>query len=382
MQVSHNAKGHPMADGMNLGLSAGQQAIKDQFHLIAREDLLNRSAEVEREGLDLKLLTQLLDGAGIAPATLLEQGAGDPHTLLVAVEELAYGDAGIGWAAVPAFQIATILGTCGTAGQRRAARDVFGNDAAATASVLLYEDFGRQPSELETRITRTPEGWTAAGHKSSVAYPHGADISLLVGREGDELAGFCFTGPRPGLTADRDDREAGKIAITAVPSGPVSIEGLTVTADERLAAGPELHRAVGQARLLLAAALIGVSRASLEFCAAYAVHRTTWGKPLAQYQGVSFPLIEHATELEEVRLLVWDVAARLAKHGAVADIERQVSRAVNRASSLGLRATRDGVQLIGVRGITRDLPAERWYRAAAVLGAIDFDVLETPFGLS
>ena len=155
-----------------------------------------------------------------------------------------------------------------------------------------------------------------------------------------------------------------------------------MTADERLAAGPELHRAVGQARLLLAAALIGVSRASLEFCAAYAVHRTTWGKPLAQYQGVSFPLIEHATELEEVRLLVWDVAARLAKHGAVADIERQVSRAVNRASSLGLRATRDGVQLIGVRGITRDLPAERWYRAAAVLGAIDFDVLETPFGLS
>ena len=63
-------------------------------------------------------------------------------------------------------------------------------------------------------------------------------------------------------------------------------------------------------------------------------------------------------------------------------IERQVTRAVNRASSLGLRATRDGVQLIGVRGITRDLPAERWYRAAAVLGAIDFDVLETPFGLS
>lgn len=90
-----------------------------------------------------------------------------------------------------------------------------------------------------------------------MAHPRGADISLLVGRDGDELAGFCFAVWRLGMTADRDDREAGKIAITAVPSGPVSIEGLTVTADERLIGGTELHRAVGQARLLLAAALIG-----------------------------------------------------------------------------------------------------------------------------
>jgi alkylation response protein AidB-like acyl-CoA dehydrogenase len=82
---------------------------------------------------------------GIAPLTLLGQGAGagDPHTLLVAVEELAYGDGGIAWAAVPAFQIATILSACGTEAQRQAARRVFADDEAATASVLLYEDFGR-----------------------------------------------------------------------------------------------------------------------------------------------------------------------------------------------------------------------------------------------
>jgi hypothetical protein len=40
------------------------------------------------------------------------------------------------------------------------------------------------------------------------------------------------------------------------------------------------------------------------------------------------------------------------------------------------------VQLIGVRGITRDLPSERWYRDTAALAAIDFDVLATPYGLN
>lgn len=371
-----------MASGFNLGLVPEQQAMRDQLHAIARNDIRARAAEAERDGLDLKVLMHHLETVGIAPATLIEGRVGDPHTLLAAVEELAYGDAGIAWAAVPALQVVTILSYCGTEAQRRTIGDVFSRNEAATASVLLYEDFGRQPSEFETRVNSHGHQWLVTGHKSSVAHPADADVSLLVARDGDELAAFSFVGDRAGLSADRNDREAGKIGVNTVPSGPVTIDELILAADERLIGGLGLHRAVGQARLMLAAALIGLSRASLEFCSAYAVQRTTWGTPLAQHQGVSFPLVELATELEEVRLLVWDVAASLTGVGDVREIERRVSRAVNRASSLGLRATRDGVQLVGVRAITRDLPCERWYRHAAVLAAIDFDVLQTPFGLS
>ncbi|MGZ5397788.1 MAG: acyl-CoA dehydrogenase family protein [Mycobacterium sp.] len=371
-----------MTLGFNLGLSPDQRVIRDQLHAIARNDLRARAAQAERDGLDLKVLMHHLDTVGIAPATLLERGVDSHLTLLVAVEELAYGDAGIGWAAVPALQIATVLSGCGSEAQRQKVGEIFTRNEAATASVLLYEDFGRQPSQFETRVSSQEDGWLASGHKSSVAHPAGADVSVLVGRDGNELAAFSFVGARPGLTADRNDREIGKIGINSVPSGPVSIDQPTLAADERLSGGLGLHRAVGQARLLLAAALIGLSRASLEFCSAYAVQRTTWGTPLAQHEGVSFPLVELATELEEVRLLLWDAADSLARIADIADIERQVTRVVNRASSLGLRATRDGVQLVGVRAITRDLPCERWYRQAAVLGALDFDVLETPFGLS
>jgi alkylation response protein AidB-like acyl-CoA dehydrogenase len=139
---------------------------------------------------------------------------------------------------------------------------------------------------------------------------------------------------------------------------------------------------VGQSRLLLAACLIGVARASLEFASAYATQRTTWGRPIVEYQGVSFPLIEQTTELLEVRMLLWDVAGRLNRLDDIGVIEHSVARAINRASSLALRATRNGVQHVGVRGISRDLPCERWYREAAVLAAVDFDILQTPFGLN
>ena len=108
-----------MTLGFSLGLASAQCVVRDQLHAIARDEIRSRAAEAERDGVDLKMLMHHLDAAGIAPAALLERGVDHPHTLLAAVEELAYGDAGIAWAAVPALQIATVLSNCGTEAQRR-----------------------------------------------------------------------------------------------------------------------------------------------------------------------------------------------------------------------------------------------------------------------
>jgi alkylation response protein AidB-like acyl-CoA dehydrogenase len=370
-----------MTAGFNLELSAAQADMKDKLHLAAQQELRTNAARSETEGPDLNLLARLLTEAGVAPSAWVENGSNDPHTLLVAVEELAYGDAALAWAAVPALQTATVVGLCGTDAQRAAVSAAFAREGTRV-SVLLYEDFGRQPSEYETRVTTGGGQIVIDGRKSSVAHPGSADVSLVVGCQGADLSAFCFTSPTDAVTAEGSDHELGRIAFSALPSGPVRINGLTGGPAEQLGDGIALHRAVGQARLLLAACLIGVARASLEFASAYATKRTTWGQPIAEYQGVSFPLIEQTTELLEVRLLLWGVAERLQKIDTVEDIEQNVARVVNRASSLGLRATRNGVQLVGVRGISRDLPCERWYREAAALAAIDFDILQTPFGLN
>ena len=111
-----------MTLGFDLGFSPRQRMIRDQLHAVARNDLRARAAEAETEGLDLKVVMHHLDTAGIGPATLLEHGIDGYSTLLTAVEELGYGDAGIGWAAVPALQIAVVLNACGTEANARARR--------------------------------------------------------------------------------------------------------------------------------------------------------------------------------------------------------------------------------------------------------------------
>jgi alkylation response protein AidB-like acyl-CoA dehydrogenase len=370
-----------MTAGFDLGLTTRQQSMKDNLHAVARGYLRARAADAERDGVNLCELRDHVDRLGLAPNEIVVAPDTEPHTLLVALEELAYGDPAHAYALVPLLQVATIVAACGTAEQRRLVAEALAAPAA-TASVLLYEDFGRQPSELATSVHRDTHGWVAAGHKTSVANPADADVTLLVARDGDEPVAFVGTGPRQGLEVVREDRASGKIGLSGVPTGAVRLTAATFTDSERLSDGPTLDQAIGQARLLIAAVLVGTARATIEFCAGYAVHRTAFGKPLAEYQAVSMPLIDHHTEIDEVRLLIWDVAAQLGQLEDRSTIERKVGRAVSRAGSLGLRATRDGVQLIGVRAITRDLPSERWYRDAAALATIDFDILQIPFGLS
>jgi alkylation response protein AidB-like acyl-CoA dehydrogenase len=372
-----------MTMGFELRLTPAEEVVRERLHAIARSDFRARAAEAERDGVDLSSLTAQLEEVGLSPAQILAHGLPELHTLLVAVEEMAYGDPGIAWAAVTPLQVALLVGACGSETLRERVGVAFAENPSVMSSLLLHEDFGRAPSEFQTTVTASGEGWKANGRKTSAAHPGFADVTALVARDaGGALAGFVWTGARDGISAERDDRLVGKLALTAVPSGPVSIAELELSPDEQLSGGIELHRAVAGARLFTAAALVGTARASMEFCAGYALERTTWGKPIAEYQGVSFPIIEHSTEIEEVRLLLWDAAARLGGAGEIADTETLVGRALNRASGVALHSTRDGVQLIGVRGITRDLPCERWYRSAGVLAAVDFDPLLTPFGVN
>jgi cyclohexanecarboxyl-CoA dehydrogenase len=58
-------------------------------------------------------------------------------------------------------------------------------------------------------------------------------------------------------------------------------------------------------RAALALMCLGAARASMAEAAAYSLHRTAFGRPIAANQGVSFAIAEHATYLEAARWLCY-----------------------------------------------------------------------------
>jgi alkylation response protein AidB-like acyl-CoA dehydrogenase len=75
-------------------------------------------------------------------------------------------------------------------------------------------------------------------------------------------------------------------------------EGAVVPAANRLGAEGQGYRialsALGEGRISIAAACVGLARSALEQAAAYVQQRRAFGKPLAEQEGLRFMLAEMA----------------------------------------------------------------------------------------
>jgi acyl-CoA dehydrogenase len=98
----------------------------------------------------------------------------------------------------------------------------------------------------------------------------------------------------------------------------------------------------------------------LDYAINYAKEREVFGVKAAQKQAVAFMLAEMATEIEAVRLLVWE-AAWLMDTGRPA-ASKQAYLAWQGAADMTMMVTDRAVQALGGHGYIREHPVERWMR--------------------
>ncbi|PKN53842.1 MAG: acyl-CoA dehydrogenase, partial [Deltaproteobacteria bacterium HGW-Deltaproteobacteria-14] len=102
--------------------------------------------------------------------------------------------------------------------------------------------------------------------------------------------------------------------------------------------------------------------------ATYATTRTQFGRPIADFQAISFKLADIATEVDAARLVVHDAAGALA---ATPERGEQAAGALLLAVTAAARAADEALQIHGGYGYTRDFPVERLWRDARALSALE-----------
>jgi hypothetical protein len=364
----------------DLTISDEQGTLVELVHAFSERELRPAAREAEQARAVPARVATALHALGIAapiPEALGGQGDPDLVTYLMGAEELAWGDPGIAYAALGAGHAALLVARCGTAVQQQSLLPRFLGADAPEASVLLHEGFGRAPSELRTRAEPAAAGWRLSGEKAEALLPTRDGLCVIIALRTDTgaLAAFAAEGEPHGVVVTRDDRAIGRIGLCCAPTGAVCLDGVLLPREALLEGGSELAlvRALACVRLSLAAIAIGCARASLEFARRYATERIAFGRPIAAFQGVAFPLADQDMAVDAARLELWEVARAVEESGDIALIERLTANAIAHASDAALQATRDGVQTLGGHGFIADYPIERWYRCAAALASIDFD---------
>jgi alkylation response protein AidB-like acyl-CoA dehydrogenase len=119
-------------------------------------------------------------------------------------------------------------------------------------------------------------------------------------------------------------------------------------------------------RLFIAARCCGAALRLVDLTAAWAQKREAFGSPIAEYQGVSFPLADSLTELHAARLLTYHAAHAFDTLEDRSVVHGKVAMAKLYASEMAGRVVDRAVQALGGRGYMIENPAARFYRELRV----------------
>jgi butyryl-CoA dehydrogenase len=168
-----------------------------------------------------------------------------------------------------------------------------------------------------------------------------------------------------GMAGFRFGAHEKKMGIRSCPAAELVFEGCEVPAANRLGEDGEGYKialsALGEGRISIAAACVGLARAGLEAAARYLGERKAFGGPLADQQGLRFMLAEMARDVAAARALTREAAAAKDRGENLAELS---SLAKWIASDVAMRVTTDAVQLFGATGYSRDTGMERLMRDA------------------
>ena len=314
----------------------------------------------------------------------------DPNglTLPVAIEELFWGDAGIGMAIIGSALAAAGISASGTPEQvMEWVPQCYGTagDVKLGAFCVSEADAGSDVSSLRTRAVynEAKDQWTLNGTKAWITNGGIADVHVIVASVDPELRGkgqasFVVPPNTPGLSQGQKYLKHGiRASHTAevvlddviVPGscllgGKEKLDSKLDRARNKVSSGKQPAMATFEAtRPAVGAQALGVARAAYEYALEYAKERHAFGRPIIMNQAIAFKLANMATEIDASRLLIWR-AAWLAKNGTFKNGEGSMSKW--KASETAVRVTEDAIQILGGYGYTREYPVERWHRDAKI----------------
>src|SRR5215204_704821 len=341
--------------------------------------IVEEAARIGLYGVDF-LLNAIADPTGL--------------TLPVAVEELFWGDAGIGMAIMGSGLAAAGIAGNGTPEQViEWVPQCYGTaDKVQLGAFCVSEpDAGSDVSSLRTRAVydESTDEWVLNGTKAWITNGGIANVHVVVAAVDPDLKGrgqASFVIP-PGTKGLSQGQKYLKHGIRASHTAEVVLEDVRIPGrlllggkdklDEKLARAREQQKTGAKqpamatfeaTRPAVGAMAIGIARAAYEYALDYAKDRKAFGKAIIENQAIAFMLADMATEIDAARLLVHR-AAWLARNGGYTHAEGSMSKL--KAGRTGVWVTERAIQILGGYGYTREYPVERMHRDAKI-----YDIFE------
>jgi len=216
-----------------------------------------------------------------------------------------------------------------------------------------------RPAHPSATAAPSAGGWVLSGVKTVVEAAPEADWLLVPAATPDGTAVFLVGAGAPGVTVARQQATGG------LSTGQIVLADVGVPVDQVLGSGPDRLQAAGwlaaHGTVGLCALQLGVLERALEMTAEYTQSRAQFGRPIGTFQAVRQRLADAYTDVEAVRLTMWQAAWQLA--GGL-PASTAIATAKFWAADAGHRVAHTAVHLHGGVGIDVSYPLHRYFTAA------------------
>ncbi|MBI5309889.1 MAG: acyl-CoA/acyl-ACP dehydrogenase [Actinobacteria bacterium] len=244
------------------------------------------------------------------------------------------------------------------------------NEGNIEAIVMSEPGSGSDVGSLTCKAEKVDGGWVLNGQKTWCSNAQiSANILTIVrtDTEGNKHQGISMIG----VPAGTDGMEVRPIPTLA---GPHEVNDIFFTdcfvPDDALLgeAGNgwmQLMAGLNKERLILASMYLGIAQRAFNDTLDYVKERQQFGRPIGSFQALKHTIAENATELECLRLLIYDVAAQIDEEPDRV-FAKEASMCKLKSTDLAKKIALDGMQMMGGYGYSLEYDMEKHVRAGLV----------------
>ena len=230
---------------------------------------------------------------------------------------------------------------------------------------------GSDTARMKTRAILENGEWIIDGEKRYITNGSEADVICLFAITNPEvkahqgMSTYLFETKTPGFSVIKNYEMMG---LHGCRVAHLKFDDCRIPEHRRLGelnkGFKQLMMELNRERVGLAAQALGALRRCLDIAVRYSTERIQFGRPIKEFEAISFKVADIATKLETSRLLVYSAAWKL-DNGI--ESTREASMAKLFASDEAISGIDDCLQILGGAGYTCDEPVEQFYRDARIM---------------
>jgi butyryl-CoA dehydrogenase/short/branched chain acyl-CoA dehydrogenase len=346
--------------------------FRDNVRQFAEEAVRPHVKEMDEKGVFEHSLIDQFHQLGLMGIEVPEDyggGAGTFFEAILAVEELSRVDASAGVIVdVQNTLVNNALLRWGNAEQKKRYLPKMASEWVG-AYALSEAASGSDAFALQTRAEAKGDHYVVNGRKLWITNAKEAGLFVLLATV-DPAAGY------KGITAflvEKDfegfavGKKEDKLGIRASSTCELILEDCKVPKENVLGEVGKGYKiaieTLNEGRIGIGAQMLGLARGAWEYAAKYAQERKQFGQPLSSFQGIQFQIAQMATEIEAVRMMVYN-AARMKDAGM--NFVKEAAMTKLFASQVAERVASLSLEIYGGYGFTKDYPVEKYFRDSKI----------------